>query len=82
MTYNSDIEPVVHEEPGFELYTDALQCISLEPARISPIAFRTIVITIDPKYPEAGMTKDDFMVTLVPISLEITHLEVNNNGIR
>ena len=28
------------------------------------------------------MTKDDFMVTIVPESLEISHLFINNEGVR
>ena len=82
MSFKSDSDPVVYEETGFELSADALKTVSLDPAKVSPITLRKIVIQLDDAYPEAGMTKEDFSVEIVPVSLEKTKLEVNNEGRR
>lgn len=61
---------------------DPITATSISPARISPIAFTTIEIKLSDSYPTTGMTVDDFTVTLVPESLELTYLFVNNEGVR
>ena len=83
MQWDSDHDyKVVHEEDGYTLNTSPIKAVTVNPAKISPIALRTIVINLDPSYPASGMTKDDFSVTLIPVKLEITHLTVNNEGRR
>jgi len=54
----------------------------MTPSRISPIALRTVEIQLIDDYPTTGMTKDDFTVTIVPTSLELSYLFVNNEGVR
>lgn len=55
---------------------------SITPPRLSPIHFKTLEVQLAASYPISGMTVDDFEVTLVPDSLEVTHLTVNNDGRR
>lgn len=62
ISWTSDNGPVVHEETGFELSNPATTTVSLDPPKISPIAFRNIVIQLNSDYPEAGMTVDDFVL--------------------
>ena len=69
-------------ESGFELNTNPITATSVTPESVSPIALRTIEIQLYADYPTTDMTKDDFTVTLVPESLELTYLFVNNAGVR
>ena len=55
---------------------------AITPTEISPIALTTITIELISTYPTSGMTKDDFTVTMIPDSLELSHLNINNDGIR
>jgi len=78
----SDGGEVIHTEAGFDFNPNPIKTVALDPPEVSPIALRTIDIELDSTYPEAGMTKEDFKVILVPVTLELTHLTINNEGIR
>lgn len=82
LSLETDADDVVYTESGFDLDQNPLQTVSLTPSIISPIALKTIEIELDPSYPTAGMTKEDFSVTLYPILLEFTYLTINNEGVR
>ena len=82
ISLSSDSEELEYTETGFSLNPDPIKTVSLDPPKISPIALRTLVINLDPNYPAAGMTKEDFSVTLVPVELELTYLTINNEGVR
>ena len=82
LTLATDANNVVYTDSGFDLNASPLQTVSITPSQISPIAFTTIEIGLDATYPTAGMTKEDFSVTLVPITLELTYLTINNGGVR
>jgi len=73
---------VIHTEAGFDFNPNPIKTVALNPPEVSPIALRTIDIELDSTYPETGMTKEDFKVILVPVTLELTHLTINNEGIR
>lgn len=78
----SDTSSIDYTESGLELNANPITATGITPSSVSPIALRTIVVQLNPDYPEADMTKDDFTVTIVPESLEITYLTVNNEGVR
>jgi hypothetical protein len=59
-----------------------LTATGITPAEISPISFQTIEIQLAATYPAAGMTKEDFTVIITPESLELSHLNRNNDGVR
>ena len=82
LSFNSDGGLVEHIEEGLELNSDPITATGITPANISPIALRTIVVQLYADYPVSGMTKDDFTVTIVPESLELTYLTINNEGVR
>jgi hypothetical protein len=58
------------------------KAVSMTPPLVSPIHFKALEIQLNADYPTFGMTADDFEVTIVPDALEITHLTINNDGIR
>ena len=66
----------------FELNADPITATMITPSTISPIALRTVVIQLNDGYPTTDMTKEDFSVTIIPEELELSHLEINNDGVR
>lgn len=78
----TDDGPLEKTITGFEFLAEPLTAMSITPSEISPISFETIVFELSPTYPTTGMTKDDFTVTIVPVELELSWLNVNNEGIR
>ena len=82
LSFSSDLREVEHVETGLELNSDPIAATGITPSSVSPIALRTLVIQLYADYPVAGMTKDDFTVTIVPESLELTYLTINNGGVR
>ena len=79
---SADGGPVEETDSGFRFRGQLPRALALTPSRISPIAFRTIEIQLDPDYPAAGMTTDDFEVSLHPAELELTRLDVLREGVR
>jgi hypothetical protein len=83
VSWDSDGRKIIHEDTGFEMDdVEAIKAIDVQPRRISPIALKKIVITLDLSYPGEGMTKDDFSVEMIPESLEKTYLDVLRGGRR
>ena len=70
----TDSDLVLNENP--------ITATGITPSEISPISLETIQIQLYADYPTAGMTKEDFTVTLVPEELELSYLFVNNDGVR
>jgi hypothetical protein len=79
---SADGGDIEETDSGFGLTDTPVKATALNPPILAPIAFTTFTVQLNADYPVAGMTKDDFSVTLVPVELEITYLEVNNEGIR
>ena len=82
ISLTSDVGLISEIDSGLELNTNPITATSISPERISPISLETVVIQLYADYPTALMTKEDLKVTLVPESLELSHLNINNEGIR
>lgn len=82
ITFTDDEGTVSNTDTGFEFDPEPISATGITPSTISPIAFTTMEIQLYDLYPTAGMTREDFTVTLLPVELEPTQLEINNGGVR
>jgi len=72
ISFNDDQGTVSTTDSGFEFDPEPISATGITPSTISPIDFTTMEIQLYEQYPTAGMTREDFTVTLLPDELEPT----------
>lgn len=83
ITTTSDDGTTSASQDGLELDPNPVRTTGISPSRVSPIAEKLLItVQLYDEYPIDNMSVDDFTVTMVPVELELSYLNVNNDGVR